>query len=87
MTNKMEQQATGAAAGESAAALMEEKINILKRRLEAKLARSHPKAHWEGMVEDCEIILNHLESRQYDGAGQEKGSQTVLASDQDDKSM
>jgi hypothetical protein len=58
----MEQQATWAAAGSSTAALMEEKISRLKGRLAEKLARPHTRAHWKGMVEDCEIILNHLES-------------------------
>jgi hypothetical protein len=41
----------------------EEKIARLKRLLEEKLARSHIRARWAGMVEDCQIILNHLESR------------------------
>jgi hypothetical protein len=62
MTNQMEPQASWAAAGDKTAALMEEEINRLKGHFEEKLARSHTKAHWEGMVEDCEIILNHLES-------------------------
>jgi len=82
----MEQQANGAAAGENTAALMEEKIYSLKRRLEAKLVRSQPKAHWGAMVEDCEIILNHLKSGEHDGADQEKVSRTVLARNQNDKS-
>jgi hypothetical protein len=41
----------------------EEKIARLKRLLEEKLARSHMRARWAGMVEDCQVILNHLESR------------------------
>ncbi len=63
MTNRMEQQATGTAAGECTAAFMEEKIKRLKSRLEEKRARSFTEAYWEGMIEDCEIILNHLDSR------------------------
>jgi hypothetical protein len=75
----MEQQATGAAAGESTLALTADKINRLKGGLEAKLAQPHVKAHWEGMFEDCEIILNHLASQEHDRSGQENAVRTVPA--------
>jgi hypothetical protein len=58
----MEQEPNCAVAEENLTALTEEEINRLKGRFEEKLARSHSKARWEGMVEDCQIILTHLES-------------------------
>jgi hypothetical protein len=63
MTNEMEQQPILADAGRNTKAFMEAKINRLKGRLEEKQARSHAAARWEGMIEDCEIILKHLESK------------------------
>jgi hypothetical protein len=63
MTNETTQQATGVDAGKSPTAFMEAKINQLKGRLEEKQARSHTSEQWEGMIEDCEIILKHLESK------------------------
>jgi hypothetical protein len=63
MTNEIEQQATLATGEGSAEPLTQEEISRLKGLLEEKLARSHIRARWAGMVEDCEIILKHLESR------------------------
>jgi hypothetical protein len=63
MTNEVEQQETLAAADRNMAAFMEAEISRLKGRLEKTLARSHTSEHWEGMIEDCDIILSHLESR------------------------
>jgi hypothetical protein len=62
-TNEMDQQPNVGSAPGSTAPLTEEKITRLKNRLEGKLARSHAKARWAGMVEDCEIILSHLDSK------------------------
>jgi crotonobetainyl-CoA:carnitine CoA-transferase CaiB-like acyl-CoA transferase len=62
MSNKMENQGNWAATGRSTTAFSEEKIKKLKNRLEEARARSHTRSHWEGMLEDCEIILNHLET-------------------------
>jgi len=59
----MEQTTTSADDGINSAAFMEAKINKLKGRLQETLARSHAPAHWEGMLEDCEIILNHLDAK------------------------
>jgi hypothetical protein len=69
----MEQQASKAVAGGTTVTLMEEKINRLKGRLEERLARSHSKALWEGMIEDCEIILDQLKPKEHDKASQENG--------------
>ena len=63
MTNEIELQATLPAGEQSMEPLTEEKIARLKGLLEEKLARSHMRARWAGMVEDCQVILNHLESR------------------------
>jgi hypothetical protein len=72
MSNEMEQQATLANAGKNVAAFMEADFNKLKGRLEEKAARSHAAARWEGMIEDCQIILNHLESKSRN-AGEKNG--------------
>ena len=61
MTNKIEQPANLAAGEGSAAPLTEKEIIRLKGLLEEKMARSHIRGRWAGMVEDCEIILRHLE--------------------------
>jgi hypothetical protein len=63
MTNEIEQQVTLTAVEGSPAPLTEQEISRLKGLLEEKLARSHMRARWAGMVEDCEILLSHLESR------------------------
>jgi hypothetical protein len=62
MINENEQSANLAAGEESPEPLTEKEISRLKGVLEEKLARSHVRARWAGMVEDCEILLNHLES-------------------------
>jgi hypothetical protein len=61
MKNQTEQKITLADSGAVTPAIMKEQINRLKGQLEAKLARTQSKARWEGMVEDCEILLNHLD--------------------------
>jgi len=63
MKNEIDQQAASTNAGKSTTAFTEENIKRLKGRLEEARARSHTRSHWEGMIEDCEIILNHLQSR------------------------
>jgi hypothetical protein len=63
MTHELEEQTTLAAAGSGLAVSMEAEINRLKGRLEEKQARSHSTSRREGMIEDCEIILKHLESK------------------------
>jgi len=63
MSNDIEQQPTLAEDGKGMAEFMAAKIHRLKGRLEETRSRSHTRAHWQGMIEDCEIILNHLESK------------------------
>jgi hypothetical protein len=69
----MEQRATQAAAGGTTVTLMVEKMNRLKGRLEEKLAWSRSKAQLEGMIEDCDIILDQLKPKEHDKASQENG--------------
>jgi hypothetical protein len=63
MTNQVAEQSISGAAGCSPAVFMEVEIKRLKRRLKEKQARSHSAAQWEGMIEDCEVLLKHLESK------------------------
>ncbi len=63
MTNEFEQQMPSPFGEESPEPLTEKEISRLKGILEEKLARSHMRARWAAMVEDCEILLSHLESR------------------------
>jgi hypothetical protein len=62
MTNGKQQESTGTAAEGFTAESMEKRITQLKGYLEEKRSRSCAKARWEGMIEDCELILNHLGS-------------------------
>lgn len=67
VANDMEQKPRRAVAEENSEALIKEnispeRISQLKGRLEEKLARAHSKDRWESMVEDCEVLLTHLES-------------------------
>jgi hypothetical protein len=41
---------------------IEAKITKLKGQLEEKLARSPRSEQWELMIDDCEIILKHLDT-------------------------
>ncbi len=61
MTKENTEPANLGAAEGSPEPLTEKEISMLKGVLEEKLARSHMRARWAGMVEDCEIILNHFE--------------------------
>jgi hypothetical protein len=63
MRNETEQQATLAAAEKTTVEFMQANINRLRGQLEEKRARSNSTAHWEGMIEDCAIILQHLETK------------------------
>jgi hypothetical protein len=45
------------------AALIEANIAQLKLRLEERVAHAHDRADWKEMIEDCDIILSHLEKR------------------------
>lgn len=63
MRNDMEQEKTLAEAEKTTAAFMQANINRLRGQLEEKRSRSGAAAHWEGMIEDCEIILKHLENK------------------------
>ena len=63
MRNDTDQQLSLADAGRNQTAFIEDKINRLKVSLEEKQARSHTTAKRKGMIEDCEIILKHLESK------------------------
>lgn len=63
MTNQMDQDATVVERENAAAVFTQEDIKNLKGRLEEKQARSHGTAHWKRMIEDCDLILEHLESK------------------------
>jgi predicted TIM-barrel fold metal-dependent hydrolase len=42
------------------AALIEANIAQLKSQLVEKVAHTHDRADWQEMIEDCDIILDHL---------------------------
>jgi len=45
------------------AALIEANIAQLKLRLEERVAHAHDRADWKEMIEDCDLILDHLEKK------------------------
>jgi len=60
VTHQSEQRTTLVGGRGRMAALIEANIAQLKSQLEERVAHAHDRADWQEMIEDCDIILDHL---------------------------